>query len=249
MSHQGKAPARRRFFVSPRAMTSDPVVFASREAHHIATVLRLRPGAKVVVFDGRCEAEVDLVTVTEHRVEGRLAEVPRASARPLDLALAQGIARGPKMDLIVRVGTEVGLTAVFPVVTARSLPNPGGPRLDRWRRIAREAARQSGRADVPEIHPAAPLHDAIAALGAVDLLLVPWENEHRVIGEVIAGRGYSSIAVLVGPEGGLTEEEVALARRAGGETVSLGPLILRTETAGLVAAAMVLYEHSLRPRR
>lgn len=249
MSVPGRASPRRRFFVSPVAMDRDPVVFAPREAHHIATVLRLRPGARVMVFDGRREAEAALVTVTAGGVSARLVSPPQASRRPLELTLLQGIARGPKMDLIVRMGTELGLSSVFPVVTARSLPDPGAPRLDRWRRIAREAAKQSGRADLPEIHPPVPMRDALAALGPVDLLMVPWEDERRSIGEVIAGRVGAAAAVLIGPEGGLTGEEVELARRAGGQTVSLGSLILRTETAGLVAAAMLLYEHTLRPRQ
>ena len=249
MSAPGQASPRRRFFVSPVAMDHDPVVFAPREVHHLATVLRLRPGARVMVCDGRREAEAELVTVTEGSVAARLVSPPRESGRSLDLALLQGIARGPKMDLIVRMGTELGLTSVFPVVTARSLPEPGAPRLDRWRRIAREAAKQSGRGDLPEIHPPAALRDVLAALGPVDLLMVPWEDERRSIGEVIAGRACAAAAVLIGPEGGLTGEEVELARRAGGETVSLGSLILRTETAGLVAAAMLLYEHTLRPLR
>jgi 16S rRNA (uracil1498-N3)-methyltransferase len=230
-------------------MDHDPVVFAPREAHHIGTVLRLRPGARVMVCDGRREAEAELVTVTEAGASARLVSPPRESARPLDLALLQGMTRGPKMDLIVRMGTELGLTSVFPIVTARSLPAPGAPRLDRWRRIAREAAKQSGRADLPEIHPPTTLRDALATLGPVDLLIVPWEDERRSVGEVIAGRAPAVAAVLIGPEGGLTGEEVDLARAAGGITVSLGSLILRTETAGVVAAAMVLYEYTLRPLR
>jgi 16S rRNA (uracil1498-N3)-methyltransferase len=249
MSAPQAAPVRRRFFVSPTAMDHDPVVFAPREAHHIATVLRLRSGARIMVFDGRREAEADLVTVTAGGVAARLVSPPHTSGRPLELTLLQGIARGPKMDLIVRMGTELGLSSVFPVVTARSLPGPGAPRLDRWRRVAQEAARQSGRADLPEIHPPAALPDALAALGPVDLLVVPWEDERRSIGEVVAGRACAAAAVLIGPEGGLAAEEVELARAAGGQTVSLGTLILRTETAGMVAMAMLLYEHTLRPRR
>jgi 16S rRNA (uracil1498-N3)-methyltransferase len=230
-------------------MDRAPVVFAPREAHHLARVLRLSPGATVMVCDGRREAEAELVTVTDTQVTARLVSPPRASSRPLEVVLLQAMARGPKMDLIIRMSTELGLTAIWPVLTARSLPDPSAARLTRWQRIAQEAAKQCGRADLPQIHVPAPLPRVLEGLGPVDLLLVPWEEERRPIGEVIAGRRCAAAAVLVGPEGGLTVEEVALARRAGGETVSLGSLILRTETAGLVATAMLLYEFTLRPRR
>ncbi|MDR7521086.1 MAG: RsmE family RNA methyltransferase [Armatimonadota bacterium] len=238
----------RRFYVTPETLDTDPIVFGPREAHHIATVLRLSAGTPVAVFDGSREAEAELTAVDQARVSARLIGAPRASRRPVDVALLQGVARAPRMDLVVRMGTEVGLAAIHPVLTARSLSAPLPARLARWRRIATEAARQCGRGDVPEIPPPAGLEATLHALGPQDLFLVLWEGAVRPIGEVIAGTSFATAAVLVGPEGGLTEEEVATAHAAGGRVVSLGPLILRTETAGLVAAAMVLYERLLRPR-
>jgi 16S rRNA (uracil1498-N3)-methyltransferase len=151
------------------------------------------------------------------------------------------------MDLVVRMATEIGISAIHAVLTSRAVADPAPARVDRWRRIALESARQCGRADLPEIHPPASLGEALAALGPVDLLLVPWEEESRPVGKVIAGPAFATAGILIGPEGGLTLGEVDVARRAGGETVSLGPLILRTETAGLVAAAMIIYERLLRP--
>ena len=245
----GLAAPRRRFFVLPQSLDGDLVVFASKETHHIVHVLRLRPGARVMVFDGRREAEVELHTVGESGVTGVRAGPVRPSARSVEIALLQGVARGPKMDLIVRMGTEIGLSAVHPVLTSRSVADPGPARLDRWRRIAQEAAKQCGRADLPDIHAPARLDDALAAAGPTDLLVVPWEDERRPLGDVIAGRPFAAAGILIGPEGGLTADEVAAARGAGGETVSLGSLILRTETAGLVTAAMLLYERLLRPVR
>jgi len=239
---------RRRFFVLPSALDTETIVFAPREAHHMATVLRLRAGARVIVFDGRREAEAELQSVDEAGVTARRVGPVRAASRPVEVALLQGVARGPKMDLIVRMGTEIGLAEIFPVLTARSLPDPGPARLARWRRVAQEAAKQCGRRDLPEVHAAADLRGALAALGPVDLFVIPWEEETRPMGEVIAGTSFASAAILIGAEGGLTSEEVATARAAGGQTVSLGPLILRTETAGLVTAAMLLYERLLRPR-
>ncbi len=237
---------RRRFFVPPSALDADPIVFAPREAHHIAGVLRLRPGTRIVAFDGRREVEADLLTVGDAGVTAAKIGAPRAAVRPVSLVLLQGVPRGPKMDVIVRMVTEIGVSSVHPVLTERSVADPGPVRVERWRRIAREAAKQCGRADVPEIYPPAVLADALAAIGPVDLLIVPWEETARPLGVVAAGRPYDSAAFLIGPEGGLTAGEVETVRAAGGEAVSLGPLLLRTETAGVVTAAMLLYERVLR---
>ncbi len=240
--------ARRRFYVAPGALDQEQVIFAPREAHHIAHVLRLRPGARLMVFDGTREAEAELVAVERDEVTARCLGPLRVSRRPVEITLLQGIARGPKMDLIVRMGTEIGLAAIHPVLTERGISDPGALRASRWQRIALEAARQCGRGDIPQIGPPAALETVLATVGPVDLLVVPWEEETRPIGDVITGRAYGTAGMLIGPEGGLTPREVEGARRAGGETVSLGPLVLRTETAGLVTAAILLYERLLRAR-
>jgi 16S rRNA (uracil1498-N3)-methyltransferase len=236
----------RRFFVPAGALAAETILFAARESHHIATVLRLGPGARVAVFDGEREAEVELLTVSDTAVTARLTAAPRGAVSPFRMTLLQGVARGPKMDLIIRMATEIGVSTLIPVVTARSLQDPGPARLARWRRIALEAAKQCGRVDLPAVHPAVPLAVALSLVGAVDVFVVPWEQERRPIGRVIAGRPFASAAILIGAEGGLRDDEVAAARPAGAQTVSLGPLILRTETAGVVTAAMLLYERSLR---
>jgi len=239
----------RRFFVAPAVLDREPVTFAPREAHHIARVLRLRAGTHIVVFDGAREAEAELVTTEGETVTARRLQTPCASRRPVEITLLQGLPRGPKMDRIVRMGTEVGLAVIAPVLTARALPDAGATRVERWRKIAQEAARQCGRGDVPEIRVPAPLEAALATMGPVDVFVVPWEEEARAIGEMIVGCAFTTAAVLIGPEGGLTANDVACARNAGGETVSLGPLILRTETAGAVTAAMLFYERLLRTGR
>jgi 16S rRNA (uracil1498-N3)-methyltransferase len=238
-------PVRRRFFAGPPALDRERVVFGPREAHHIAHVLRLRAGARVVAFDGVREVEVELERV-EPDVVARRIGVPVVSSRPLEMTLLQGVARGPRMDSVVRAATEIGMAAIHPVRTERAVADPAPARVDRWRRIALESARQCGRADIPDVRAPARLDEALAALGPVDLLVIPWEEERRPIGAVIGGRAFASAAVLIGPEGGLTVAEVDAARRAGGETASLGPLMLRTETAGLATAAMLLYEGLLR---
>ncbi|MBM3469873.1 MAG: 16S rRNA (uracil(1498)-N(3))-methyltransferase [Armatimonadetes bacterium] len=238
---------RRRFYAAPQLLDQEFLSFAPREGHHIARVLRLRPGTRMVVFDGRREADVELIEVGPSGVTARRMGPPSVSRRPVEIALIQGIPRSPRMDLVVRMGTEIGLSAIHPALTERTVIEPGAARVDRWRRVAQEAARQCGRGDTPEIHTPAPLVEALAAVGPVDLFVVPWESEARPIGEVVAERLFHTAAILIGPEGGLTDGDVAAARAAGGQAVSLGALVLRTETAGLVATAMLLYERLLRP--
>jgi 16S rRNA (uracil1498-N3)-methyltransferase len=188
------------------------------------------------------------VTVGHAGVMARVISPVRVARRPVEVTLLQGIPRGPKMDLIVRMGTEIGLSAIVPMLATRTVPDPGAARLARWQRVAQEAAKQCKRGDLPEIHAPADLKTALEILGPVDLFVIPWEEELRPIGEITAGTSYASAGVLIGPEGGLTPDEVSTARAAGGLTVSLGPLILRAETAGLVTVAMLLYERLLRPR-
>ncbi|MDR7533329.1 MAG: RsmE family RNA methyltransferase [Armatimonadota bacterium] len=236
----------RRFYVASGSLQGSAIAFAPREAHHIARVLRLRAGTRIVAFDGTQEVDAELVEVSGHAVTARALGPARRVERPVAITLLQGLPRGPKMDLIVRMATEIGVAAVQPVLTTRSLPTAGAARLERWRRIAREAARQCGRGDVPTIDAPAPLVEALAVLGPVDLLVVPWERATRPLGAATAGRPFVTAGVVVGPEGGLTDDEVAAVTAAGGVAVSLGPLVLRTETAGVVTVAMLLYERLLR---
>lgn len=236
----------RRFFVRQGGLDQDPVVLGPRETRHIALVLRLRPGASVTLFDGRAEIDATLESVGEHGVTARPKGEPRATARVVDLTLIQGVPRSAKMDDIVRMGTEIGVTAIVPVLTDRTVAEPAEQRVERWRRITREAAKQSGRADLPEIPPVAPLGEVLANLSPTDLFVVPWERATESIAKVASGRQFLTATILIGPEGGLTEKEVSAAVAAGGSPVSLGPLILRTETAGVVAAAMLLYERLAR---
>ncbi len=219
------------------------------ESHHAATVLRLRPGERVVVFDGRGrEREVELTTVSPRAVAGRVVAVRSGPRLPLRLTLVQGVPKGTKMDAIVRMGTELGIEHFLPVLTRRTMTRPPAARVERWRRIALAAAKQSGRSAVPRVDlPRLPAEIWPELRGF--LVLLPWEGEtSRSIGAALqAHPGASAVAICIGPEGGWTPEEVQQAVAYGAHPVTLGELILRTETAGLVAAAMVLYELTLRP--
>ena len=210
--------------------------------HHLR-VARVVPGETVEVFDGRGRAWAAwLETISEDGAVLRLGDERHGAARR-PVVLIQSLPKGDKLDWVLQKATELGASAVWPVLTDRSVARPRpeaiATRHTRWLRIVEEAARQSGRNDVPDVALLRPLEEAVRGLEAgVRLLILDEEERGERLGRA-AGDG--AVALVVGPEGGLAREEVERLRAAGGVTVSLGPLVLRTETAGL--AALVVLRH------
>ncbi|MBI4279095.1 MAG: 16S rRNA (uracil(1498)-N(3))-methyltransferase [Armatimonadetes bacterium] len=241
-----------RFLVTPGHVQGDRLRLAGPEARHAAVVLRLRAGDHLLAFDGRTtEYLVEVERCGPAEVTGRILEArPAGGTLAVHLTLVQGLAKGAKMDAIVRMGTELGVAAFIPVAAARSVARAeAAGRVERWRRIAREASKQAHRTAIPEVHEICSFEEALRQIAGCDLCLMPWEEERgQTIGQALAGRRAAArVALIIGPEGGFAAEEVAQAKAAGVTTVSLGPLIFRTETAGPAAVAMVMYEFLLRP--
>jgi 16S rRNA (uracil1498-N3)-methyltransferase len=243
--------SRRRLFVPPQAL-SDARVMLTGDAHrHLARVLRARAGDTLTLFDGAgTEVDARIVRVDARQTElaaGVRRTVPDGT-RAVAITLLVAVPRGERMDLLVQKTTELGVGRIVPIVTGRSVSRPaaGTVRRPRWEKIAQEAARQCGRADVPRIDDPLPLADAISAPDLPGRRLALWEAERgRSLRGVLAdgsaapGRAAPATALLVGPEGGFAPEEVALAQAAGFVPVGLGPRILRVETAAIVAVALV----------
>lgn len=224
------------------------------EAHHYLTrVLRLRPGDDVTLYDGdRTEAEGRIAAIDRSTVTVRLETVrilePRTSP---ELVLICAVLKQPAMDLVVQKATELGTDAVVPVLFHRSVPRPDPSRtktrLARWERIATSAASQCGRVSIPEIQP--PLPDLPAALGSAagtltrhDWGVVLWE---KCQGPALPHAPPDDLhlrkraVVIIGPEGGLTADEVRCASQAGYTPATLGRLILRSETAAIAALTLL----------
>jgi 16S rRNA (uracil1498-N3)-methyltransferase len=176
------------------------------------------------------------------RLEGTL-DAPRSST--LEITLAQAIPKGQRMDFIVEKATELGVARVIPLVTERTIGSEArGAKLDRWRRLARTAAQQCGRRDVPDVEATIGWDAFCARARDFDRTFVPWELAERRplrdrLPELLEGR--RKIAIAIGPEGGFSQGEVERAEAAGAMPISLGDRILRTETAGLVACSLLLY--------
>jgi len=217
-------------------------------ASHITRVLRLRVGASLTLFDGtggEHEASIDKAAGGEVIVAvGERAAIERES--PLQLTLAQGVSRGERMDLVVQKATELGVTQLLPVLTERSVVKLTAQQSDRkvnhWRAIAIAACEQCGRNRLPVIAPPVALGALFKsdAASGTRLLLSPGGTANlRDLPRPAAGGG---LTVLIGPEGGLTDEEEETALAVGFTVVRLGPRVLRTETAAIAAIALLQRE-------
>ncbi len=204
-------------------------------AHYLSVVHRLEPGAEFVAFDPEAGLEADARVVrVERRSLSCELEPPRRALRggSLDVTLLQGVGKGDKLEDVVRTATALGVRAVCFVAAERSVARPHVERAARLKSVAIEAARQSGRGDIPRIALPEPLEQVLVAWrsnGANKLCLTPGATQP------LGARLVEPAALLIGPEGGLSPRELELADAAGFERVSLGPLTLRTELAAAVA--------------
>ena len=235
-----------RFFVSPESISDGRVSLEGGTAAQIARVLRGRPGDTIVVLDGSgVEYRVVLGSVSVTKVVGEVVDSGMCEGEPgVDVTLYQAIIKGDKFEYVLQKGTELGVSAFVPIVCERSIPNArrwGKGRYERWRTIAKEAAEQSGRGRVPRIDAAVRFGEACEM--HVGAGVVPWEMEksyslRQALGQIRGRR----IGIFVGPEGGLTSDEVGLATANGIRPVTLGRRILRAETASVAAVTAAMYE-------
>lgn len=237
-----------RFFVESQAIQADNVVFNDQQARQIWRVLRMKPGDQCIVLDNLGgEMTVELAICEEGACTGRILERKRASEPAIRLLMILALTQREKFEWMLQKCTEVGAGAFLPVVTSRTLvqsPADAMGKYERWGTILREAAEQCGRGRIPELLPVMELDDAVRYAGKeYKTRLLPWEGERRShIKEYLRGNSSANTVVLIGPEGGFSEEEVAFAVKAGFTPVTLGERILRMETAAVVAGALVMYE-------
>lgn len=238
------------FYVPVIAADASRIVLRGAEHRHLAKAARVRPGDRIWLFDGRggrCLALVE--AVGEDRTEAVVLRLEKPEAPGLRLILAQGLVEARTLEAILEKAAEIGCSDFVPVVTARSL-RPARDRedrkLERWRRIAREAAKQCKARLVTGVHAPRPLGELLREPGA-DRRLFLSERGGRPLKEVLAAGPPAAddvpaaVLLLVGPTGGWTEGEETLIRQAGFEALSLGRRILRAETAAVAGAAMIAH--------
>lgn len=242
-----------RFFVSPDCMDGTLVRLPEPVTSQLRRVLRARPGDEVLVLDDSgWEYLVRLDVTSAARAEGTILSKRESRGEPsTKVTLYQAVLKSDRFEHVLQKGVEVGVSAFVPTTCSRSVPRIrdegfSGARYARWRKIIAEAAEQSGRGRLPSLFPPMTFPDACEAAGGCALL--PWEGEQETSLKSVLrswrneGVDASSVAVFIGPEGGLEAEEVRQARSKGVVPVGLGARTLRSETAGIVTAAALMYE-------
>jgi len=245
-----------RIFLPSVLATDNRISITDEKAHYLLSVLRCRKGDNLIIFDG--SGTCFRAVIREARKQEAVAEILESFSchleSPLHSILVQGILKGEKMDMVVQKTTELGVNEIVPAVTERSQLRDTR-RVSRWRKIAGEASRQSGRSMVPVVHEPVEMRKYLTASPVRANLqgFIFYEEEGMKLSEAVkaspimidktpAGRlGDGEILILIGPEGGFTEEEVSFAEEKGLRVISLGKRVLRAETAAVSAVTLVQY--------
>jgi 16S rRNA (uracil1498-N3)-methyltransferase len=239
-----------RFFLLDTPIVPGAVVELTPIAHQLRTVLRLRSGDQIQLLDGLGRAfRTEIREIDRRQVSGYVVEEDAVTSEPhCYLILYQCALKADKFEWVLQKGTEIGVSHFIPVISNRTVVRPAEKirkKYDRWHAIIREAAEQSGRGRLPTLGD--PMAWAEAILSAQGLRLLPWEEvtaqpeASPLLAALATAKQGEAVNLLIGPEGGIEEDEIAQAIRAGWCTISLGRRILRAETAALVASALVLH--------
>lgn len=244
-----------RFYLPTVSSESTDFPLSRRDAKKILRVLKLNPGEEILLWDEEGREFVAQITKAEGmsvyvRV---LEEHTKEVESPLRLVLVQGIPKGGKFEFIIQKATELGVCSIYPAITERTVvklpPERRNNRLRRWQTVAQEAARQCGRVQIPEVKPVASFAEILNDIEADAHRIILWEGETEgnSLKEYLSKHTETQqtpVYLFIGPEGGLSVQEVELAQSYGCVALTLGPRILRTETAGLVGLSLILYEWS-----
>jgi 16S rRNA (uracil1498-N3)-methyltransferase len=239
-----------KFFVHRDKIANNTAVIEDEDVKHLYKVLRLSVGDKISINNQEGKeylgeiSEINKKQVLVNLIE----ELELNNESPVNFYLYQGLPKSVKMDLIAQKATELGVKEITPVITERVVVKSElgeFKKVDRWNRIALEACKQSKRSLIPKINTPIEFDELLRDLKAMDLIVVPYENEEGFgIKNVIRhiDKNIKNIAVIIGPEGGFEKSEIEELKAVGAHIVTLGPRILRTETAGFVCMAMLAYE-------
>jgi 16S rRNA (uracil1498-N3)-methyltransferase len=244
-----------RFYISPDDWNPDALVLTGPEAHHARDVLRMKRGEKAVLFNGRGR-EVTAEIADSNRTEIHFRKLHETRTPPLRcrIMLGQAIPKGKNMDLIVQKAVEIGAAEIAPLISERTIvaldPKEAAQKQLKWQQVAIEAAKQCGQNWLPQVHPPRKLKDFFATpsinfdlrlIGSLQLdaqhlkkIFADYQTEH--------GRRPEKVLMLVGPEGDFTPAELALAKTNGCRPITLGPIILRVETAAIYCLSVLSYE-------
>ena len=228
-----------RIFAPPESLTGDRATLDQASHRHLIKVLRLVQGDALRVFDGQgLEIDAIIDKVDKKSVELILGERRRLPLPLASITLLQSPPKNDRMEYIVQKTTELGVTRIIPVLTRQGILRPSDDKVVRWRTIAMEAARQCGRADIPMVNNTTELSEALVEIQPSTHAIMLWEEERSTTFRQALATGPKHVAILVGPEGGFSQGEADACQAAGFIRASLGPRILRADTAAIVAVAL-----------
>lgn len=233
----------RRFFINPTKIHNNCGVITDQEARHISQVLRLKAGTSIELFDGAGMVyHAEITAIDKSRIETKILDSQRYHNSPPFLCLAQSLVKGNKMDLIVQKATELGVTEIWPVISQHcAVTSASANQIRRWQRIAHESCKQCDRPTPLLVHETVPLPDFLPQSAASATKIMLWEDEATTTLQDVDFSSSEQVTLLIGPEGGFSKQEAESAIRHGFRTVSLGPRILRAETAALAGIAILQF--------
>jgi len=242
-----------RFFIFKEFNPDESVTISGDDARHIIKVLRYKPGDLLKLSDGRnteAKAVIEEIDSKNLQIKTKILEKNITEYIKPAITLFQGLPKGEKPDLILQKNTEIGVSKFVPIITERTVTRISqmklSSRIKRWEKIVLEASKQCMRTDIPEICEARSFDKGLEDIKDYDLAIIPWELERSCfLKQVLRGVKYHDdlkIAVFIGPEGGFSSVEIQKAESCGAIPVSLGPRILRTETASIAVCAAIMYE-------
>jgi len=239
-----------RFFVSEENIIDEKIFISGEDVKHIRNVLRLERGDSLTLCDGkRRDYTVKIEGFESDKILTSIVKTEdNKSEPPVEVILFQGIPKSDKMDLIIQKSVELGVGRIYPVITERTIVKLGSQKdvenkLKRWQRISLEAAKQCGRGIIPEVKNPVYFKEALNLAGSTQLSLIPYEKETaKSLKQYLRAGNINSVSIIIGPEGGFSEKEIELAAIEGLNVVTLGPRILRTETAGIAVLSILMYE-------
>lgn len=244
-----------KFFVDPSAVSGAHIYMENKDdLHHLRKVLRARPGMELDISDGDCwEYRTCLEELNEDCATLKILDKQKFATEPATrVTLYQGVPKASKMETVIQKTVEMGVDTIVPVFMERTVvveKGNFGKKLDRWNKIAAEAVKQCKRGIIPRVTESYDFDRMLDELPNYDLIICPYENEDGLtIKDFLReapGPQARRVALVIGPEGGFSDGEIARLKAAGAATVTLGKTILRTETAGMAALAMIMYELEL----
>lgn len=238
------------FFVSPENITSDTVTVIGGDVNHIKNVLRMKIGEKFIANDGNGGSYCCAISeIYDDRIVAEILEGQLANTElPVNLVLFQGLPKADKMELIIQKSVELGVSRIVPVEMSRCVvkldDKKKNSKTARWQAISESAAKQSGRTVIPEVSNPMSYKNALELAKTLDVILVPYEcadSMSKLKDRLNEIKPNTTVGIFIGPEGGYEEKEIEQAIEAGGEIVSLGKRILRTETASIAALAICMF--------